>query len=89
MMTFDPLKKGVVGVGKFPPPKFFENLHQNNPENEIKSISAAKSSGITYGTTLKCASTEHKTRECTSKTYMCINCSRKNLSKTDHPAYSH
>ena len=37
----------------------------------------------------KCASTEHKTRECTSKTYKCINCSRKNFSKTDHPAYSH
>ena len=43
-MTFDPLKKGVAGVEKFDP-KFFENLHQNHPENAIKSISAAKSSG--------------------------------------------
>lgn len=37
----------------------------------------------------KCASTDHKTTECTSLTYKCINCVRNNLTDTDHPAYSH
>ena len=37
----------------------------------------------------KCASTDHKTRECTSSTYKCINCIRNNIADSSHPAYSH
>ena len=37
----------------------------------------------------KCASTDHKTNECTSLTHKCINCVRNNLTDDAHPAYSH
>ena len=35
----------------------------------------------------KCASTAHKTSECTSDTYKCINCVRNNHHDNAHPAY--
>ena len=37
----------------------------------------------------KCASTSHKTADCVSLTYKCINCVRHNLPNDNHPAYSH
>ena len=37
----------------------------------------------------KCASTEHETKDCTSKIYKCINCIRHNFKDINHPAFSH
>lgn len=37
----------------------------------------------------KCASPHHKTADCDSTTFKCINCVRRNLPNSAHPAYSH
>jgi len=37
----------------------------------------------------KCASSDHKTSDCTANFFKCINCTRNNLPNSNHPAFSH